>query len=431
MKGVRFPKDFLFGTATSAHQIEGNNFNSDWWRAEREGELPYKSNGACDFWNKYEDDIQLMSELGYPSFRFSVEWSRIMPREDLVDRKALATYSRIVDLLLESGITPLVTLLHYTLPIWFAEGGGFEQRENVEHWRSYVRVIAQELGDRVLLWGPINELRGHAESAYLRGDEPPFRKDSEVYEQVIANGLIAHSEAYRIIKEENPKATVGPILDTPLFEAVTPSTPEDEEAAETADWHANGIYMETFRNLRLPDALGGHSIGECADFVGINYYSRWRIRREPSEPYGAALAPPPAVREISGMGWEVYPDGLYETLKRYSEEMEKPVIITENGISTRQDSQRVRYILRHLLQVRRALDDGIDVRGYFYWSFMDNFEWRRGFGQRFGLVQVDYETLSRRARESSRIYGRIARTQCIEEDLLGKHGLREAEDRSQ
>ncbi len=424
MKGVNFPRNFIFGTATSAHQIEGNNFNNDWWQAEQEGKLPYRSNKACDFWNRYENDIQLMSELGYPSFRFSVEWSRIMPRENLVDRKALSTYSRIIDLLLESRIAPLVTLLHFTLPIWFAKGGGFEKEKNLRYWKRYVRVVAQEFGDRVMSWGPINEFRGHAESAYLRGVEPPFRKSSESYRKVLAGSFVAHSEAYRIIKEETPKATVGPILDTPFVEAVKPSTPRDEEAAEIADWHANGIYIETFRNLRLPDVLGGRDIADCVDFVGINYYSRSRIKSEPSEPYGAAVAPPPAMSEISDMGSEVYPEGLYSILKRYYEEIGKPMLVTENGISTHEDSQRVRYISRHLLQVKRALDEGIDVRGYFYWSLIDNFEWRRGFRQRFGLVEVDYETLLRKPRESSRIYGRIARTGRIEEALLRQHSLK-------
>lgn len=420
--GVHFPSTFIFGVSTSAYQIEGDNINNDWWRAEHEGRLPYKSGKACGFWTKYEEDVTIMKEIGIEAFRFSVEWSRVMPKPNSIDRGALSVYSRIVDMLLDNRIKPLVTLLHFTLPAWFADLGGFEKRDNLKYWREYVKVVANEIGDRVSMWGPINEIQGYAANSYLLGYTPPFKRDVDSYRAVVANSLLAHSEAYDIIKDVNRLALVGPVLDTPLIEPVPQATGDDKRAAELADRFANGIYIDAFRDRRLPPELGEEELGDCSDFIGINYYTRFRIKHDPAN-FGIGIASPPAGSETSEMGWEVYPRGFYYTVKRYYREVGKPIIVTENGISTYDDRQRVRFILRHLLELKKATDEGCEVRGYFYWSLMDNYEWREGFRQRFGLVEIDYRTLERRLRDSARIYGSIARSKSVSDDMLKEYGL--------
>lgn len=413
-----FPAGFWWGTATSSHQVEGGQIN-DWTRwEERPGAIwgGQRSGVACDQYHRYREDFAQLGELGFNAHRFSVEWSRVEPDEGVFSREALDHYRRVVDACRESGMEPFLTLHHFTNPLWVADRGGWLNPQVVDWFARYTEEVVRALGERVTWWMTVNEPLVFATMGYLAGIWPPGHHSLAETVTVVRHMLIAHARAYRAIKERFPAAQVGVAHNLRPFHPSRPESWSDRKLAAFLDRIFNRLFVEAIETGILgwpgwgwftPRGRSIPGLGGSEDFLGVNYYGRGLVRFGLDLARAAAQPPPPGA-EVNQLGWEVYPEGLLEVLRwlgRYG----KPIIITENGICTDDDDQRVRFIRSHLEVVARALGEGIPVRGYFYWSSHDNFEWAEGYRARFGLIGVDFDTQERTVRPSARFLGEVAR----------------------
>jgi beta-glucosidase len=428
-----FPKDFLWGTATSAHQVEGNNTNNDWWAFEqRPGAIWHsdRSGLACDWWRDAEQDFDLMAAMGHNTHRLSVEWSRIEPEEGVFDPAAIARYREMLAGLRQRGIEPMVTLFHFTTPLWLARQGGWRNPAVVGHFRRFVRHTVAQVGDLVTLWCTINEPNVYAALGYLYGEHAPGEKSVKLYFRVLRHLLQAHAAAYRVIHALQGNAQVGLVKNVQIFEALDRTDALAGRAASLLDALFNDI---TFRaatdgRLRFPLSLGMAAHGplvDSVDFWGVNYYSRQRVIPSGARKGRGGLLQPTPGAETSDHGrhgtyGEVYPAGMYCVLKRVAG-LGKPIYITENGLPDADDDQRPRFLVTHLAHVQRAIAEGVDVRGYYHWSFTDNFEWAEGWALRFGLVALDEKTQARTPRPSAQLYTDIIRANAITPGMMCRH----------
>nr|WP_179792791.1 glycoside hydrolase family 1 protein [Actinomycetospora corticicola] len=392
-----FPPGFHWGSATASHQVEGNNTNNDWWDWEHDPASPCvePSGDAIDHYHRYDDDFALLASLGQNAHRFSLEWSRIEPAEGEFSTAALDHYGRMLDSLARHGLTAFVTLHHFTLPRWFAARGGWLAPDALDVFARYVARVSAALGDRMPYVCTINEPQIVARECYLSGQFPPGHRD--LTEAVTVNGVLAaaHRRAVEVLRAGPGSAQLGTCLHLPHLEPLRPGDEADEGAAAAARM----VMVDT----HLDDLRAG---GDVGDFVGLQYYSRALIDATSPD----LTAGPPEGAETTLMGWEVYPAGFGAVLRRIAE-AGLPVVVTENGIATTDDDQRVRYLASHLGEVAAALADGIDVRGYLYWSSFDNFEWAVGYRPTFGLVGIDRaDGLRRVPRRSAELFGEVART---------------------
>jgi beta-glucosidase len=391
---LRFPDGFLWGAATAAHQIEGNNTASDWWQAEQTGLLPHRSEAACESWTRWPEDIRLLSEIGLNAYRLSVEWARIEPYPGRFDQVALDTYRAQLEGLKAAGIEPVVTLHHFTNPRWLAEQGGWPNSDVVSRFVDYASRVVDRTHDLVRWWVTINEPSILALKGYVEGTWPPQEPmNLRGYVRLMHHAARAHARASRLIHRARPDAMVSMAFAIWPMQAMRPWSPIDQAMAFFGDWLWQGRVIR-----RTLPAL---------DWIGVNYYSRtlvgWPTQR----------TDPLAARQRTDFGWEIYPEGLYAVLRRVSR-FGKPVVITENGISDADDDQRPAYISAHVRQMHRAVQDGVDLRGYMHWSLLDNFEWAEGYEQHFGLA-----TRQRAPRPSARLYGTIARANGLPDDAPG------------
>ncbi len=402
---------FLWGSAIAAHQTEGGNTASDWWEAETRGLLPFRSGRACDFWNRWRDDFDLAQSLGHNALRFSVEWARVEPEEGRWDEAAISQYVQMAKNLKDRGMEPVVTLHHFVLPLWFARAGGFEKRENTSLFERYCAKIVPALVPYVTWWVTINEPVVYGYACYSRGRWPPFKKDFDLCLQVIGNLLDAHARAYAVVHRHRSEAMVSIAKHMRVMEPYRTWHPGDRLAAWLQDYFGNEAVLRSF----VTGKLFGRRIPGLAgswDYIGLNYYSRNVLRFAFDAGNGFAVEVPPGPQaEKATLGWEVYPEGFYRCLVRLAR-YGKPIVVTENGISTDDkadptDAIRTRYIRSHLEAMERAMREGVDVRGYLYWTLMDNYEWDSGFDMRFGLVATDYSDLSRRPRPSAHEFRRL------------------------
>ena len=385
----KFPEGFLWGSATASYQIEGGIENNDWAKAAREGKVP-PAGRACDHWNKYEEDFNILKELGQNAYRFSVEWSRIEPEEGKFDESALIHYGEMIQALKKRGIEPFLTLWHFTVPIWFEKKGGFASAHAPEIFARYALHVISKLGGNAGHVITINEPMIWSTNGYLRGCWPPFARSPIKYLRAIGNLARSHRIIFTESKKIFPNLKIGIAKNNLYFHANW--NPLNKFAAS---------FMRWFWNRRFLNKIKHHQ-----DFIGVNYYMH--------KLFGGKLSLPQ-----SDMGWDIFPEGLGHVLlelKRYR----KPIYVTENGIADRVDSKRAAFIQSHVLEMKRAIDDGADVRGYFYWSLLDNFEWAKGFGKRFGLVEIDYTTLKRTVRPSAYAYKKICLQNGIDADHISK-----------
>ncbi|MDO8495750.1 MAG: glycoside hydrolase family 1 protein [bacterium] len=377
MQKLEFPKGFLWGSATASYQIEGWIDNNDWALEARNGRVP-DAGQATNHRQLYESDLHLLSELKQNAYRFSIEWARIEPEEGKFDQQAIGFYRNLIVQLKSRGITPFVTLWHFTLPEWFYKMGGFQNKKAIFYFSRYVKYVWDELavrdpsdnkaGERAEYWMSINEPMVYVAEGYLEGTWPPFKKNIFNVSQLTKTLISSHLTLCDIKRKEFPSIKLG-------------------IAKNNCYYQANPV-MKYFHNTYFLNR-----IASSLDFIGLNYYfpHLW-----PKNPH----------KNVSDMGWEIYPEGIYHVLKdlkRYG----LPVYITENGLADADDSRREQYIKRHLLWAHRAMQEGVDLRGYFYWSLLDNFEWVHGFKERFGLVEVDYKTFARKIRPSALEYAKI------------------------
>lgn len=412
---VEFPEDFFWGTATSAHQVEGNNKRNDWWRWEQSGGGKEPSGKACDHYNRYEEDFDLIDELGHNAYRFSVEWSRIEPEEGNFNQEAIFHYQDYIEALKKRDIEPFVTLHHFTNPVWFSDRGGWAKEENLDYFYRFVGKISSELDAKY--WFTINEPAVYTYS-YLTNIWPTGGPSIRNCFNTGGNFLKAHAKAREILKDEDPDRMVS------LAKSIMPCESSNffyDGSAKVVDFFYNDIFLESLKEGRLISLFGSDQLeGESPhlDFIGINYYTRILFSTKLVTSYLPVIfglkTPFEASKdfakkrgvESSLMGMEVYPKGIRKAIEKATK-LGVPIIISENGICAKKDGQRQRFIKSHLAEVAKALKEGADIRGYFYWSLIDNFEWQEGYYPRFGLVEVDYETQERRVRKSAKLYRQI------------------------
>lgn len=391
MAKLEFPKGFLWGAATSSHQVEGNNHNdwSEWEKVNAErlskesgGKYPpenYISGRACDHYNRFREDFDIAKSLNHNAHRFSIEWSRIEPEEGKWDELEIEHYREVIKTLRERGIEPFVTLWHWTLPLWIVNQGGWENKKISEYFARYAEKMATAYPD-VKFWITVNESKIYSINTHLRGKWPPQKKSLWSALKTYFNILSAHKLAYSKIHKDGVQ--VGIAKNNSYFEGWT---------APLFNYLWNDWFL--------------YRIGNHQDFIGLNYYYHNRIK---GFKYNQNEN-----KTVSDMDWEIYPEGIYHALmnlKKYN----KPVYITENGLADAKDVLRENFIKEHLTYAHKAIADGVDLRGYLHWSLLDNFEWDKGFAPRFGLVEINYETMERRVRQSALAYAKIA----IENSLL-------------
>ena len=406
----KFPECFLWGAATSAHQVEGNNHN-DWTEWEKEnaqrlskesgGKYPpenYISGKACDHYNRYEEDFDLARRLGHNAHRFSIEWSRIEPEEGKFDDKEIEHYRDVIRALRARGIEPFVTLWHWANPLWIRDIGGWENPKTIDYFLRYAGKIAQALD--IKSWITINEPSVYAGASYLFGQFPPNVKNWIRSNRVLKNLFEAHCKCYDFLhRYYGNSITVG------LSHNLHYHKPR--HGKNLLDWLAVFFvnYIRDTRQLRLTQGK--------EDFIGLNYYYLDMIQFVfGGGRFGIADINNPNHWK-SDMGWEIFPEGIYHVLKDLKK-YNKPIYITENGVADAKDIHREKFIKEHLRWVHKAISKGVDVRGYFYWSLLDNFEWDKGFWPRFGLVEMDYKTMERRVRPSAYEYAKIVKENGFE-----------------
>jgi len=425
----KFPEGFKWGSATSAHQIEGDNHN-DWteWeksparleQLKKEGKDPanFISGKACDSYNRYQEDFDIAKQLNQNIHRFSIEWSRIEPEEGRFDEKEMQHYINVVKALRDRGIEPMITLWHFTNPIWFAKKGGFLNIDSTKYFTRYVKYVVENLKDKVDLWITFNESTTiYSSFSYLIGLFPPQHKNIFEWRRANRNLVRSHIEAYKEIKKiynQSPahfNIEKGPItsLSTP-FPIPKVMSHNVEVGITESNAHVVignnfvkriiGKLYSYYRNLYFFTKAFPHY-----DFIGLNYYS---IDRKVFKNFDVL----PSQELVSSKNWEIYPKGIYQRLldlKRFK----KPIFITENGIPNVTDDDRIKFIEDHLYWIWKAIQDGADVRSYLYWSLLDNFEIKDGFSVRFGLVEIDYNTFERHIRPSALEYAKICRENVL------------------
>jgi beta-glucosidase len=433
---LRFPQGFLWGTASAAYQCEGGNRNNQWYRWEQQGHILSgdECEDAADWWQRAEDDFDWAEQMENNALRLSLEWSRIEPTEGHWDGAALDRYRHMLLDLRRRRITPVVTLHHFTDPLWFAERGGFTDEMNIFFFVRYIQHVIEALHDVCTFWVTINEPNVYAFQGYLFGAFPPGQQDLKQALLVLRNMMQAHVEAFYVIRSKQPESLIGYCLHYRLFDPANPLSFLDRSIAGVQERIFNwtplqagetGRFMFPAGSLlgQIPRAAGAR------DYHGVNYYTRDRVRFDPllaTGTFGRRVMSPKAVRNDPGLDnsfGEIYPEGMYRVLKEVYRRTHgnKPLYITENGFSDVQDDRRPRAILEHLVMVQRAISSGIPVRGYFHWTLVDNFEWNNGWHVRFGLIDLDPQTQRRSPRRSASMFGEICRANAITENIVERY----------
>ncbi len=433
---LQFPKGFLWGTASSSYQCEGGIANNQWYRWEQQGRIlsGEQCGDASNWWKASEADFVLAEQMENNALRLSIEWSRIEPSEGNWDNAALDRYRVMLQDLHRLHMIPVVTLHHFTEPLWFADRGGFANEANIYLFIRYVKHVVEALHDVCDFWVTINEPNVYATQGYELGVFPPGEQDIVRTFQVLRNLLQAHVEAFYTIRLLQPAAQIGYCLHYRLFDPANPLSPLDRCAAGLQDTFFNWIVLKASEtgSFTFPTSLFLPSIAKAAgtrDYHGINYYTRDLVRFDPTVPaelFGRRFVRPGSIRNDPGLDQsfgEIYPEGLYRVLKAVYQRTRgnKPLYITENGFSDTLDDRRPRAILEHLAMVHRAIRDGIPVRGYLHWSLVDNFEWNQGWQVRFGLIEIDPLTQERIPRRSASMFGEICRANAITEDIVQRY----------
>ena len=425
--GSAFPKEFMWGVATASHQIEGGNINN-WSAFEPNSKSQQLSGDACDHWNRRDEDINLIKNLGVSYYRFSIEWSRIEPEQGHWNDDALQWYSDLVDGLLQQGIQPMVTLHHFTQPLWWDEMGGFEKESNIIHWVKFCCKMFELLSDRVDWWCTINEPAVYATMGYVLGEFPPGVRSFKRTRMVSLNLMRAHAQCYRKLKQmkNGQRCQIGLVKNINLFDPYRRWNPLHWLQAKILDGLFNTCWLKGLSTGRFkpPSALFSKRIPGLkgsSDFIGVNYYTH--LLATPFMPTKVEIDP--LIRP-----WEQRTDFRYpmyaEGLRRAFEMVERlnlPIIVTENGVADDDDDMRPEHIRRHLLITSEAIADGLDIRGFYHWSLMDNFEWAEGYDQRFGLYHVDFSTQKRTLKESGHEYAGIVKAHSMPQLVVMAGGL--------
>jgi beta-glucosidase len=381
---LQFPDSFVWGAATAAHQIEGGNDRSDVWAAEVARGSPFvePSGAACDSFHRYPEDVGLVAQAGLSAYRFSLDWSRIQPSEGEVSQEAIAHYRAMVDTCRDAGVQPVVTVHHFASPEWLARDGGWTNPTAVDRFARFCEVVLPVLAD-VELVCTVNEPNVMLEFAHLLAQPPLEAKELRARDHL----LTAHAKAVQILKA-GTTSQVGITIALPGVVV----EPGGDEAASAYTREAYDVFLDATRD---------------DDFVGVQTYSDIVIGPE-------GVIEPGGGDEITQMGWRFRPEALGRSVRRTYALVQRPIYVTENGLATTDDAERITYVRRALASLHTAMQDGVDVRGYFYWSLLDNYEWLHGYRPTFGLVECDRSTFERRPKPSLAWYGEVARTGRLE-----------------
>jgi len=404
--------NFLWGVATSAFQLEGSPY-ADWtsWDA-----LLDSKPDVTNHYTLYKEDLNLLKDLGVNAYRFSIEWSRIQPREDTWNDEAIAHYQEIVDILISNNIEPIVTLHHFTHPLWFIKKYPWHKEESFEKFLTFADKIVSILKG-VRYWITFNEPYVLILAGYFEGCTPPGIRDISLGLKALENILICHGKTYDIIHSKIPHAIVSVAHNMAALAPWKRWSPMDKLLSKIAKYFYNHSLLDAFLtgtmrikfpfkspiNIDLP-------IKDKLDFFGVNYYTRVHMRFNPFKKMGVELRH----RDIDGdgltdMGWEIHPHGLEKVL-RYASRLNVPLIITENGIATHDDQKKIKFMKRHIDVLEKCIKEGLDVRGYFYWSLIDNYEWLQGLDARFGLYKVDFDTFKRKPTNAATYYSHLIKS---------------------
>jgi len=434
----RFPAGFWWGAGMSAHQVEGGNRWNEWWCFEQESGAIHDgtpSGDACRHYQLFDSDFALAEADGHNAHRLSLEWSRIEPERGRISAEAVAHYHEVLASLARRRLRPLVTLHHFTNPLWIATQGGWESRETIERFCDFVRFCAREFGGEVDWWCTVNEPEVLAFRAYSEGLWPPRKRDNGAALVVMANLLEAHGRAYRVIHDEDridadgdgDAARVGFAKHYAQLEGDRGWFPLDALRARFENAVFNEAVLEAPVTGEIALSIPGarsvrRRVGELAgslDWIGLNYYTRWMVRATGPEPHLARRGAP-----VTDCKWEIYPRGFERAALRFAA-LGKPILVTEHGFADAKDSFRPRALVDGLIHLRRAIDRGAQVIGYLHWSLLDNFEWADGYAPRFGLYRVDFghPDRPRHRTRSADVYSRITRANGIEGPLIAEVGL--------
>jgi beta-glucosidase len=432
---LAFPDGFLWGAATSSYQFEGGNFNNSWYAWEQAGHIHTgeRAGDAADWWRAAERDFDRAQAMGLKALRLSIEWSRVEPRPGEWDEGALERYGQMLRGLRERGIEPMVTLHHFTDPLWFAERGAFLAAGAVATFTRYATRMVEALGEQCDLWCTINEPNVYALIGYLLGMFPPGRQgDLRAAMRAQAAMARCHAAAYRAIHRVQPSARVGWAQNYNLFDPARPGSRMDRLLAGLYDTVWNEVFPRAVRSgdaSPLFRAFTGNlrEVRGTCDFLGINVYYRDLVRfdrRARGEFFARRLVAPNAVRSdqpAEGSWGEVYPQGILRVARRLKP-LGKPIYVTEHGVADRDDRLRPWLLASAARALHEALAEGIDLRGYFHWSLVDNFEWAEGWSTHFGLIGLDPATQERTPRPSATLYGQIARANALTPAMLAGYG---------
>jgi beta-glucosidase len=404
---IEFPKTFMWGAATSSYQVEGNNSNCDWWEWEKK--TGHEQSGpACRHYELYEKDFDLVSSLCHNAHRLSIEWSRVETAEGEFSQKEIQHYVDVVKALKRRNIIPVVTLHHFTNPLWLSAQGGWVNKKSVRLFVRFADTMVRALAPHVRFWITINEPTIFLSHAYLFGKWPPQDKSYIKSKQVHDHLMWAHIDGYRRIHQIYKELA----LDKPMV-SISHHMPALVPCSDNLKNRLAVQLRDHLYNFEFLDAIAREN---TLDYIGVNYYSRqmvdlkhwgignfvWDVCQNNHDPV-----------KKNSLGWDIYPQGLYQVLlklKRYN----LPVVITENGICTSDDELRWEFIVGHLKNIHRAMSEGVQVAGYLYWSLLDNFEWAEGYAPRFGLIEMDYQTQERKVRESARRFARVCQSGVLD-----------------
>jgi len=386
---LKFPKNFLWGAAVSSYQVEGDIENCDWSKK-------FPAGKACQYYSRYEKYFDLAKELNQNVHRFSLEWSRIQPSEGKFDCGEIEHCRKVLLALKKRNMKSMVTIWHYTLPLWLSKKGGWQNSKIVEYFQQYAEFVVEELDDLVDFWITLNEPSIYISLAYVAGKFPPQKKNILSVLPIFFNFINAHKKAYFVIHDFNKNTKVGIAENYSFVDAYDKKSFLNNKAVSVWNFLNNHLFLKLTEN--------------CHDYLGVNYYFHSRIKISPSS------FPPIEIKnenkEISDMGWEIFPEGIYYVimdLKKYG----LPIYITENGIADKTDKRRTKFIVDHLKWMYKAIREGVDVRGYMHWSLFDNFEWNSGFAKRFGLIEVNHKTLETKIRPSAYEYAKICKDNSL------------------
>jgi beta-glucosidase len=421
MPELTFPSDFLWGAATAGHQVEGDNTNSDWWAWEQQPGSPVAepSGGACEHYTRYRDDIALLADAGLNTYRYSIEWSRVEPEEGTYDADALAHYRQVTQAVVDAGVTPMVTLNHFTVPQWFAARGGWMARDAADAFGRYCEQVVRAIGELVPWWCTLNEPGNVAVGGYLGAlGWPPGTQSFSDWKRATRGLTAAHTRSLAVVKSLHPDAKVGATHGMIEWLPSPPARPAVEQVRrlfEDAFLEVCGdddyIGVQSYTRLPVPlPTVVGPAVRAAMAVPPVRERVLPMLIRQSTRQFGSAPAADDGIRRTQ-MGYEFWPEAIAATLRRAAElHPGKDLVVTEHGIATDDDAERIEFVTRGLAAVRAVMDEGLAVRGYVYWSLLDNFEWTLGYRPTFGLIGVDRATQQRTVRPSARFLGEVART---------------------